>query len=213
MAHKPRLIAGAVIVLALSLPFVINQVLQQQDLRQRADSAPAISFSFSPVTRVTSTIGDTFDVDLVMNTSTNDIGSLEFPLKFPSNLLSIENVTQGDSGLQLVNTTTSNGITTFLLLNSATSPVTGNTLKVLTIKFKTLAAGTATVNTEGQIKATTRGIYTYVPIDNQANIQGVYTAQATNTTAPTATLTPTPTGMVRYCGGNDHVSCEIGMYS
>ncbi len=193
LAHKPKLIAGAVVVLALSLPFVINQVLQQQDLRQRADSAPAISFSFSPATRATRTIGDTFDVDIVMNTATNDIGSLEFPLKIPIDLLSIVSTAQGDSGLQLVNTTTSNGITTYLFLNSALTPVTGSTLKVATIKFKTLAAGTATVTTEGQIKATTRGVYTYVPISNQADIQGMYTARTSNASDPTPTSTPTPT--------------------
>lgn len=207
-AHKPKLIAGLVVVLALSLPFVINQVLQQQDLRQRADSAPPISFALSPITG-TFNIGNTFNVELGMSAGTNDIGSLEYTLQYDATKLEFTDGGAGNTTLSVANKTGSTGSYTFTWLNTGMSPVTSDVI-VHKMQFKALAAGTATVSIKTDVKATTKGIYTYVPVTYSSTTNGSYTIQTANASA---TATPTPSGTVRYCGGNDHVSCEIGLYS
>ena len=208
LTHKPKLIAGLVVVLALSLPFVINQVLQQQDLRQRADSAPPISFALSPITG-TFNIGNTFNVELGMSAGTNDIGSLEYTLQYDATKLEFTDGGAGNTTLSVANKTGSTGSYTFTWLNTGMSPVTSDVI-VHKMQFKALAAGTATVSIKTDVKATTKGIYTYVPVTYSSTTNGSYTIQTANASA---TATPTPSGTVRYCGGNDHVSCEIGLYS
>ncbi len=183
--YRPKIILGVVAVVALSLPFVINQVLKQQDLRQRADSAPAITFTLSPATK-TLGVGEMIDVDLLMDAGANDIGSLEFKVKYNSfaSLLQFIDVVAQPTGLQVANKQDSSGDEVITMLNPGVSPVTGNSLKVVTLRFKALAAGASQVALNpADIKATAASaiLNQFVPIGNTTGITGTYTISSTGT--------------------------------
>lgn len=187
--QKPRLIVGLVIVLALSLPFVINQVLKQQDLRQHASTAPAISFNFSPATKTVS-VGQTFDVDFVMNAGTNDIGSLMFTLTYDSTILSQEILAQ-PTDLKKVSQKDQGNDHTIIMTSTASTPTTGNGLKVISFKFTALKETSSTPVTiePNSVKATATGSYDiFVPITGQ--IAGSYTITAQDV-SPSLTVIPT----------------------
>lgn len=182
--HK-KFIAGIVVVAALSLPFVINQVLKQQDIRQRADTAPSITFNFSPTTGNIA-VGQTQNVDLIMNAGTNDVGALHFKLKYDPNLLKVTELAQ-PTALQSIQKTNSQGVFEAVMINPNITPVTGNNLKVFTFQFEALKTGTATVAIDpGTLQATSQLSSTYVVVDNKDNINASFTLsvnQASNNNA------------------------------
>jgi hypothetical protein len=171
--NRPKFIAFVVAVAALSLPFVINQVLKQQDLRQRADTAPSITFSFSPGSQ-NMTVNQTLNVDLVMNAGTNDIGSLHFSLKYDPTMLQVTELSQS-TALQSIQKTNSQGVFDAVMINPTVTPVTGNGLKVFTFQLKALKSGTANVALDpATLQATSQLSTTYLLVDNKDNIKGSY---------------------------------------
>lgn len=204
---------GIVVVLALSLPFVINQVLKKQDVRQRADSAPAISLNFNPQSNTTPlAVGETLEVNLLLNTALNeDIGALHFILNYDKDRLQAPTVTNQNTGLKIIHVSPSvNGKYEATMINVNSNPmVTGNNLHVITFRFIAKAAGTAQISLDQSTQVTAATYTTYVPISNIANVQASFTISGNSVGEPTRQ----PDGTVRYCGENDHVSCEIGLYS
>ncbi len=208
---KPKLMVGLVIALALSLPFVINQVLKQQDVRQRADTAPAISLNFSPQSNSTPiVVGSTFEVSLLLNTAPNeDIGALQFLLGYDTAKLSAPTIIKQDTALKIIyNAPVGAGKYAATMINTNLNPkVTGNNLNVITFKFTALAAGESKIFLDSTTKATAATYSTYVPITNSNGIIGTYTITTpidssatptvTTTTAPSPTqavaTSPTPT--------------------
>lgn len=189
---KPRLMVGLVIALALSLPFIINQVLKQQDLRQRASSAPPVSFAFVPSSNVNPIpVGTTFDVSFDVNTATGeDIGAVHFIMGYDKSIISQPTVVSQDSGLQIIKTTNTSdstkGYVDLTLVNPSISQVTGNA-KILTFRFTTLAAGTANLYViPSQVQVTASLSDTFVQVSNTSNITGTYTIGG-------ATIFPSPT--------------------
>src|SRR3989344_6180576 len=94
--HKKPFILGVLAVLALSIPIIVAQVLKQQDIRQRAAAGDPVTLSFSPNSK-TVNINDTIDVQLVMNTNTNDVSALDVTLKYDSTKLALQSVTAGSN--------------------------------------------------------------------------------------------------------------------
>lgn len=191
-SHR-RLVAIFVVVLALSLPFVISQVLKQQDLRQHASTAEAITFNLSPAVK-TIGINETFDADLVMNAGANDIGSLHFIMKYDPQIFQISVMGQS-TNLQIVTQSNANGQFEATLLNPGVTPVTGNALKVVTFRFKALTTGTSAVTVDPAVQATATGYDTYVPVSNASSISASYSVA----TAITPQLSPTPTDGINPC--------------
>ena len=209
---------GVVVVLALSLPFVINQVLKQQDVRQRADSAPAISFNWgNPIQTVR--VGDTVTIGLLMNVGINDIGALHFKLNYSTGFAGNVTTSIAEPYKAIQQNNQNDGVMELTLINPDNFKITGSSQNVMKFTFKALKAGEMNLSMD-EIQATASLQSQYVPVENAGNIIAKITVVDTNTQlSPTVTTTtatsPTPqtTGTVRYCGGNDHVSCEIGLYS
>lgn len=177
--QRPRLIAAVVVVTALSLPFVINQVLKQQDIRQHADTAPSITFNFSPATGNID-IGQTLSVDFLVNASTNDIGALHFKMTYDPTLLQVTDTAYPSNLKTLTGTkTNTNGVFEETMTNIIINPVTGNAVKLVTFQFKALKAGNATVTVDSGIQATSQYADTYVPVDGNTNTIGKYTLGST----------------------------------
>lgn len=174
--RSKKLIAGVIAIAALSLPFVINQVLKQQDIRQRANTAPSITFNLSPSTQ-DMTINQTINVDLVMNADLNDVGALHFKLIYDPTLLEVTELAQ-PTALQSIQKLNPSGQGYFevVMLNPTATPVTGNNLKVFTFKFRALKAGNAIVKIDPDtLQATSQLSTSYLLVDNKTNITGSYT--------------------------------------
>lgn len=176
--HRPKIIAGLVAIAALSLPFVINQVLKQQDLRQRADTAPSITFSFSPATGNIA-VDQTQNVDLIMNSATNDVGALHFKLLYDPTLLEVTEASQS-TNLQAIQKQNANGIFEVVMINPNVTPVMGNNLKVFTFKLKALRAITADISIDpSSLQATSPLSSNYLIVDNKENIKARYVLSVT----------------------------------
>jgi len=196
---NPKVIVGGVIILALSLPFVINQVLKQQDVRQRADSAPAISINLSPPVSPRATgplvVGDVFDIQILVSTQANeDIGAIHFVLDYDQDKLSHPSVIAQSTGLQIIqNPTTPLGKYEATMVNINAEPkVTGINQAIVTLRFTAKTAGDAQVSLDPDIKVTAATYNTYVPVNNSTNINSTYTIALNTNTTPTSSLSLTP---------------------
>lgn len=197
---RPRLIAGLVIVLALSLPFVVNQVLKQQDIRQKAATAPGITFNFG-VPTITVNVGQTFDLGIKMNAGTNDIGSLHYKLNYQTGYLGNASSTLNVSTtlaqyLIPVKQTNTDGLFEVTLVNPSVNQVTGNNIDIMKFESTALKPGTVRI-TMDDIQATAQTYDTYVPVDNAGSIVAVVTIVdnlnnlTPNPTEPPLTIAPT----------------------
>jgi len=198
---RPKLMIGLVIVLALSLPFVINQVLKQQDVRQRADSAPAITFNFNNPVR-TVKVGDVVTVGLILNASTNDIGALHFKLNYSGGFAGNVRTSIAGPYTAIQQNKISDGVMELTLVNLDSFKVTGSNQNVMKFEFDALKAGDMKI-TMDEIQATASLQSQYVPVENAGNIIAKITVVDANTqlspspqTTPITSGSPSPTQTV-----------------
>lgn len=190
-----RLTIVGIVILALSLPFVINQVLKQQDLRQRASSAPPLTFKFSP-SPFTFALSEGIMVDLLMTTNVNDVGSLKLKIIYDPSMLAF-NGNEYPSALKELSKTSANGEINIIMLNPSSTKVTGSDVSVLKLLMRALKTGTTTIKVES-IEATVAGQDSFAIIDNPTNIIGTYTItsqQMSPTPIPTSDICIAPTGL------------------
>ena len=196
--HKKPFILGVLAVLALSIPIIVAQVLKQQDIRQRAAAGDPVTLSFSPNSK-TVNINDTIDVQLVMNTNTNDVSALDVTLKYDSTKLALQSVTAG-SNYTYLSAANNPGSQNVVLVNQTSNVTTSSNIIAATFAFKAIAVGTAHISLDSStIKIAASGFTGNVPLTN-SSITGSYIINSsptdTDTTHPTAILTPggsTPT--------------------
>lgn len=207
--HK-RITLVVVVLLALTLPFAVNLVMQRQDLQQGAQAAPAISFVLPP-DYDNIAVGATGLADIAFTTSTNDVGSVSLVMKYDPAFLQV-NVKSFPTNLQPFVNTNTNGTINLTLLNPTNNPVTGQGLILAQIEVKTLKAGSTTI-TVSDFKATATGQDSYLPVSNPngtytmkfnigtspspsttvSNTTPTVTQATTPTNSPTPTASPTPT--------------------
>jgi len=201
---RPKLMIGLVIVLALSLPFVINQVLKQQDVRQRADSAPAITFNFDNPVR-TVKVGDVVTVGLILNASTNDIGALHFKLNYSGGFAGNVRTTIAGPYTAVQQNKISDGVMELTLVNLDSFKVTGSNQNVMKFEFDALKAGDMKI-TMDEIQATASLQSQYVPVENAGNIIAKITVVDANTPlspTPVTSQVPSPTQTTANCTDTD----------
>lgn len=169
---NPKIMAGLVVVLALALPFIISQVLREQDIRQGAQTLASVNFGFTPGSKDDIKIGDTFTVDLVMNAGTYDVGGLSYTLTYDNSKLQF---TEGavPSALKVLDKTTTSNTYSPTYINPLSTPVTGNSIKIHTFTFKALAEGEAKISLK-EVKVTAKDVGTFVPVENASGIMGSY---------------------------------------
>jgi len=190
--NRPKLMIGIVVVLALSLPFVVNQVLKQQDIRQRADSAPAITFNFTDPVR-TVKVGDIVTLGIILNASTNDIGALHFKLNYSADFAGNINTSISGNYTAIQQDKTNDGPFEVTLVNLSTNRVTGSNQDVMKFEFKALKAGEMKI-TMNEIQATASLQSQYVPVENKDNIIAKITVVGIDVpiTSPTSPFSPSP---------------------
>ena len=188
------------LLLLITIPVVVYFVGQQQDIRSKA--APATSLQFNPQT-MTEQIGDSFPVNIQINTGTNSIASIKIQLTFDSSILEAESITNGT----LAPNITASGIVApgsasiTVSAASTTSPITGSgTVAVVRFKAKTATTVPTSVKFDSTTYAsafneTQNAIVSTVPasitiLSAVTSINSASSAQ-TGTTSLTPTATPT----------------------
>lgn len=212
--NKKKLLIGLVVVLALSMPFIVNQVLKQQDVRQRADSAPAIKVYFGDYAVMTPTpvpngvirVGDTVNIELKVDTSTNDIGGFHFKMTYPTEF--VNNLTSLlHPYFTEISKTSIDGSFDTTIVNPTINQITGQSISFTKLQFHALKAGSVTF-TLSDIQATASKYDTWVPIDPTSTLTKTITIAESGSTISVA---PDPIGddcSTLTAGRPDNCTCD-----
>ena len=213
--HKKHFIMGGVALIALSIPIVIAQVLKNQDVRQRAAVGDPVTLSFSPSSGPKS-IGNEFDVQLLITTNTNDISAIDGYLKYYDSILQLVSTTPGTPYKKVDNVldsyeATADGnnpthikVNRIVLYNDTQTPVTGQDKIAVTFRFKAIANGTAAIGFDSKpndntkiLKIAASGFAGNVPTTNTGGPRvGASFTVGTVTTSPSPTVTTAPSPSV-----------------
>lgn len=125
------------ILILLAIPVTVFLVAQSQELRKRA--APATTLALTP-TSVTKKVGDTFSLEVKIDTGENQVVATEITLTFDPEKLSAESITNGAlfPNVLTSGTVTSGSATIAVGAPSSSQPVKG-TGTVAVVRFKALA--------------------------------------------------------------------------
>jgi hypothetical protein len=225
--YKRPIIIVAIVVFALSVPLVVSQVLKNQDIRQHADTAPAVKIVFDPLTK-TLNLNDTFDLKISINTNTNDISAVDGYLQYDHTLFTLTSVTPGTDYTQvpMPSTTPAAGLSAnitqqeYVFVNKTVNPKIGPTINPATFHFTAKAAGTGTITfgslTSTQnptLKLAASKIAASVPSESPG-ATGIYTItdQSVSPTIATTNLTPTTTPQKISCS-SENTSITFNMKS
>lgn len=190
---KNKLALVGIAILLIGLPIVIWQTQRSQDVRQRAQTVPAtIDFHFNP-DNGTFLKGNTFSVDLMMDTGSYDVGSVTLELRYGGTRLLLANITSDNYAIN--DSDPSGGVYNVILLNSGSTPITGENIKVVTFEFRANESGVANIALNPNIKATATGIDNYLLLSAEtiAGVSGQYNITDPNISPPPPSLTPDPT--------------------
>ncbi len=122
----------------LAIPATVLLVNQRQELRKRA--APATKLSFSP-SKVTKAVGDTFSLDVLIDTADNQVAAAELNIAYDFAKLEALTITNGPFAPAIVSSgKIDNAVGTATITvgaNNATQPIKG-TGTIASIQFKAL---------------------------------------------------------------------------
>lgn len=196
------------IFILLALGVTLFLVKQRQDIQKKA--APATTLSFSPAV-VTKNVGDTFTLNVMMDTSVNPVSAAELHINYPSATLQGISIAPGTMLSKVITPpqpTIGNGTATIILgAESATSPASGQGVLAV-VTFKVLQASVfpikVSLDPASQVGAYgDRGNVISSMQDATITIGSAVTATptvtltpvVTVTSSPAVTRTPTPTEM------------------
>lgn len=182
---KKILVVLIILLILVSIPLTVYLVKQRQEIRKKA--APATTLALSPA-NVTRNVGETFSLDLVVNTAENAISAAELYVIFDSNKLEGQSIMAGSFlPVVLVNGNISGGLASITLGSQPNEPKQGTGI-LATIAFKALALTEGT-STEVQFAANTQ----VAGIGEQGNVLTGTTPASITILAAEPTPTPTPT--------------------
>lgn len=216
IGNRSRLIIIAILFLALTLPFVINQALKQQDIRQGAQSVSPVTLTLSPATKQLAQ-NEEFEIKIMIDTNGSDISAVDGSLKYDPTLLTLLGIIGGENYTVQEDTATLNPYTQpITIYNSTAHPSIGSSITLATVKFKAVSNGTATVSfgssASKNLQIAASGSNTNAPLSTEGEPSGEYIIG-------TPATSPIPTNNARifnYNGGRDHCrptgkSCESAL--
>lgn len=179
LTNRSKLIIVAIIILALALPFIVNQVLKQQDLRQRANTANPVTITLSPSTKDL-TLNEEFEVSIMVDTNGNDISAVDGSLLYDPAQLTLDSLTAGANyKLNQETATLDPYAQPFTLYNDSVQPSIGSSIILAVAKFKAITKGTATVKfgstSTRSLKIAASGSSSNVPLSQSGEPKGIYT--------------------------------------
>lgn len=188
------LLTGVFILVAI--PVTVLFINQNQDARSKA--APATTLAFSP-SRITRKVGDTFQLEVVIDTGENQVVAAELHLTYDPEKLEAQTITNGSLFPNILSSGVIESGTADITVGaaSAAQPVSG-TGTVAVVKFKALATTDTPVSVrfatntfagspgEGATNALVGTTPASITINNGEGDQEGFQAND-------STLTPTPT--------------------
>jgi hypothetical protein len=142
-------------------------------------------------------VGDTFDVQIIVNPGTEEVTSIDSYVKYGSSVINATGVTEGSYFPTVLNDLTSGKVYIAGLVDSPSDFKSG-TGTVATITFEALKVGTTELvfDCDGQATVTSKVIKNDINSTNiiQCSQNGTATVTIGVAAASGSTLTPTPTG-------------------
>ena len=184
--HK-RLILVLLLIILITLPLLLWQLGKQQEVRQRASGA-TISLS---VTGATKTVGETFDVPVILKGGTYNITGIDADLTLDKDILefvSFQPSTIFNSSL-INSYNPSVGQLRFVLVDTTATTITGD-ITLGTLRLGAKAPGTGTVVFQNNPQVVSLGTAGLLTVANNEN--GSFTIKAPSPTPPVPTDTPLP---------------------
>lgn len=181
---KKILVVLIIFLILASIPLTVYLVKRRQELRKMA--APATTLSLSP-SSITRNVGETFSLDVVVDTGENTISAAEIYVIFDSSKLEGQSILAGNFlPVVLVNGNISGGLASMTLGSQPNEPKQGRGT-LTSITFRAVAA------TEGIPIEIRFGANTQVAgIEEQGNVLTGTTLASVTILAAGPTLTPTP---------------------
>ncbi|OGG23828.1 hypothetical protein A3A79_01320 [Candidatus Gottesmanbacteria bacterium RIFCSPLOWO2_01_FULL_43_11b] len=183
----------SIIVLFISLLFLavvaltVSLVQRRQEVRTRATAATTLSIIPSSVQ---AHIGDTFSVDVWINTGENTVSAATVVVTFNSNVLTGVSIQPGTFlSVPLEPGSFSAGVARISLGSQPTAPVQGSGA-LFTLTFQATGVGTTTITFDPTTVVAALGHTTSVLT---GTTPGSITVSLVPTPTPTPTITPTPT--------------------
>jgi len=188
------------IFLLLSLPVAIWLVKRQQEIRMRA--APATTLAISPPS-ITKTVGDSFILQITVNTETNSLVAADLDINFNPQVLEVTGISPGEfftsptEASKTINNTAGNIL--YALTSFTAQPGSGNLASVV---FNAKGVGTSPLSFGSRTGVYASGGENVLQQTSPGtvNIASVATPTPTPTPAvgggeiPSSTPTPTPPG-------------------
>ncbi len=217
MKKVTLLIVG--LLLLGAIPATVFLVGQRQELRKKA--APATTLSLTPAT-ITKQVGDTFTVEVAIDTAENQVVAAELHIVFDPAILEATTIANGPLFPNvLASGVVERGTATITVgAVNAAQPVKGAGTAA-TIRFKALAATTAPVSVrfasntfvgslgEGAVNVLVGSTPASVTITGDGTIAD----GATPTATPSATLTPTLTPTLAASGSSEASASALKILS
>lgn len=213
-SHKKKFVLGGILVLAISVPLVVAQVLKQQDTRQRASGARPVDLINEPVQNQY-TVGSDVFVGFSLSTNTNDVSAIDTYVWFDSSFLSPNGLIPGSNYTEITwpqNTDTAvtvNGIQMtrkrIVLVNKTATPQNALLQHLVRFQFKALKTGQTTVrfgsaDASSNLTIAASGSTQKIASNNPAVSQTINIVNALSPTPPPYAIcsisSPCPTGFV-----------------
>lgn len=206
LSGKKLLLIGFIVFLLIAIPITIYVLQKQQQTQSSAAKATVLTLKSSvpgqtssreaPLTKA---IGDTFDLDVMINPGTNQVIATTLNIKYDPTKLEAQSIEPSIALPQVIDgPTISNGtITLAVAAGIDLTKVVTATTKIATVKFKTLAA-TAGAPTEVSFSDETNVTSTRSSGDTEPNVLSstVPAFILVNTGTPTLTPPPLPTATI-----------------
>lgn len=183
------------ILLAIAIPFTINFLRQQQEIRSRAGGG-SVALILNPLTG-TSIVNNSFTVNLSLkNDNAFDITGLDISMQFDSGVTELTSFTASSVfNQQLINTpNNTTGTFRYVAVSTSTDQINQTAINLGTLTFKAKNVGSSTTSFQ-TVKVVAHGSNELVAVGQ--NSVGTYTVTlpptSTPTPLPTATPTPLPT--------------------
>lgn len=171
---KPKILAILVVLMTLSLPFIINQILKEQDIRQGAQTLDPVTITYSPLTQ-TIAVNQKFNVQLIIDTKSYDISAIEGYLKYDSSKITLSKVEATDSPFTVIQgeQINDNGMIAqqIIAYNNSANTITGSDKVFATVIFVGKAPGTTQISfgapSNGSFNIAASGISGSIPTNPQ----------------------------------------------
>lgn len=195
LSPKRLLLIIFTILLAIAIPFTINFLREQQEIRSRAGGG-TVALQLAPLT-ATSIVNDTFTVNLSLrNANGLDVTGLDISMLFDSGVIELNSFTASSVfNQQLINTpNNTTGTFRYVAVSTSTDQINQTAINLGTLTFKAKNVGSSTTSFQ-TVKVVAHGSNQLVQVGQ--NSVGTYTVTLpptpTPTPLPTATPTPLPT--------------------